>query len=189
METQYGMNISYKKHTLESAPIKSKDALNQVKEANGDIPSLIAVMANSPMLINGYLALNKTVQELSTLTQLEREVIQLSVANQNGCSYCVAAHSIMAKGLGLSQQEVERLLSGDSLTDEGLDALKNFALNINQGRGQGSEPTFSRLIGAGYTEHQALEVILLIAMKTITNTTNHPAGIKEDPLVAAAATN
>jgi hypothetical protein len=44
-------------HTIESAPERSKAALQQLQAALGMIPNLVAAMATSPVLIDGLVGL------------------------------------------------------------------------------------------------------------------------------------
>ena len=46
-------------HTAESAPDKAKERVSMVQKANGFIPNLIGVLANSPQALEIYQELGK----------------------------------------------------------------------------------------------------------------------------------
>ena len=46
------------------------------------------------------------------LSRREIELISLHVAELNGCSYCLSAHSVVARGAGLEAQEIESARDG-----------------------------------------------------------------------------
>jgi alkylhydroperoxidase family enzyme len=62
------------------------------------VPNLFRLVANSPTALEGYVnllgALNKGKLPAST-----RERIALAVAEINGCSYCLSAHTYLGKNL------------------------------------------------------------------------------------------
>ena len=52
-------DTTYTLHTLESAPEMAADALRTLQSTVGLIPNLAATMAESPALLNGFLALRE----------------------------------------------------------------------------------------------------------------------------------
>jgi AhpD family alkylhydroperoxidase len=57
---------------------------------------MYAVMANSPGLLETYATGYAAFREASGFTPAEQEVVLLTVSHENGCEYCVAAHSFLA---------------------------------------------------------------------------------------------
>jgi AhpD family alkylhydroperoxidase len=57
---------------------------------------------------NAYKAMNALDQYVrsSTLTPLEREMINIKVAQLNGCAYCVNIHTRDARKLGETEQRI-----------------------------------------------------------------------------------
>jgi hypothetical protein len=69
-------------HTLQSAPAESLPALRALEQGLGFVPNLAATMAESPVLITGFVELRKTLAE-SELTGVERETVALAVSLEN----------------------------------------------------------------------------------------------------------
>ncbi len=79
--------------------------------------------------------------------------------------------------------EVEALRSGAPLSDPKLEALRGFTRTLIANRGKASEADLQIFFNAGYSDVQALEVILALAIKLISNYTNSIAGTPLDPEV------
>jgi AhpD family alkylhydroperoxidase len=52
-------------------------------------------MAEAPALVTAYTTLSRIFEETS-FSPAERQVVLLTVSYENGCEYCVAAHSVIA---------------------------------------------------------------------------------------------
>jgi uncharacterized peroxidase-related enzyme len=167
-------------HTLESAPAGSKPALQKLKESVGLIPNLAATMANAPALIEAFVAVRAAYQN-SSLSAIEREVVTLTNAVANNCTYCVAAHSTFAKMANMPPDVLAALRAGKSPAEPRLQALSDFTRKLTTARGQLSEADLEAFLAAGFTAAQALEVIVGGAVSLLANYTNHlaPAPLDE----------
>lgn len=163
-----------------SAPKESLPALATTKENFGMIPNVEKVMALSPQLLSGY-AHMWDLFETTTLTSIERQVVYMTANFENECNYCIPWHTILAKKAGIAPSEIEALRSGAPLTDPKLEALRAFTRTLIANRGKASEAELQVFFNAGYTDAQALEVILGLSIKLISNYTNSIAGTPLDP--------
>lgn len=155
------------------APAKSQPLLDQVKRDLGFVPNLFAAFANSPVLLEGYLALN-AAYESGSLTPLERQLVLLAASVVNQCDYCTAAHSTLLKGvLKVSPDIVTAVRENRSLPNERHDALVTLARAMVVTRGQVPAQTINAFIGAGYRRDQVAEVLVGVALKTLSNYTSH----------------
>jgi AhpD family alkylhydroperoxidase len=68
---------------------------------------MVRVLANSPAMLRGYLGLAGALDSGSLGAEL-REQIALAVAEANGCDYCLAAHTALGRGAGLTDFETDR---------------------------------------------------------------------------------
>lgn len=158
--------------TLESAPEAAQPFLQNALKANGYIPNLLGVLANAPAALETYLTVS-ALNGKAELSLAEREVVQLISATTHGCDFCVAGHT--AVGLNkarLPQEVVEALRAGDELPQEKLEALAAFAREVIATRGNVSDATYAAFQAAGYTQGNALEVILGVSLATLCNFTN-----------------
>lgn len=83
--------------TIANAPEDSKPVLENIQKSFGFIPNLMAIFANNPTVLEGYLALD-AFYEKGSFTPRERQLILLAASVENHCNYCAAAHSTVAKG-------------------------------------------------------------------------------------------
>lgn len=176
----------FPQHTLATAPEKSKAALAQVEKSLGFVPNLFATFAASPAVLEGYLALSAAFSKTS-LSATEQQVVAITVSTTNECHYCVAAHSVIAAGAKVDAGVIEALRSGAPLADAKLEALRSFTRIVVEKRGWPTEQELSAFVAAGYQPSQALELILGIGLKTISNYVNHIAQTPLDSAFAAAA--
>lgn len=169
-----------------TAPDGAREVLAQVRKKFGFVPNMLGNMANAPSLLKAYLAVSALFDETS-LTPTERQVVLLAVSAKNNCTYCVAAHSAIAGMQKVPKDVVTSLRNRLPIADAKLEALRRFAEETVETRGWPSEATRKRFFDAGYSESQALEVLLGVGMKTLSNYTNHFAGTELDQQFSPAA--
>ncbi|MEM7757897.1 MAG: carboxymuconolactone decarboxylase family protein, partial [Cyanobacteria bacterium P01_A01_bin.40] len=102
-------------------------------------------------------------------------IIYLTVNYDNSCDYCMAAHSGLAKAIGMSEENIKALRNGTLMVDAKLQALRHFTQQMVQARGWVEDSEIEAFLTAGYSKQQVLEVILGIAIKVMHNYTNHIA--------------
>lgn len=68
--------------TIATAPDSSRPILENIKKANGFVPNLMAIFANNPTVLQGYLALDG-VYETGSFTPRERQLILLAASVEN----------------------------------------------------------------------------------------------------------
>jgi len=174
---------TFKLHTLASAPVGSLPILEAANKGLGFIPNLYAHLAEAPVALEAYKQLG-AILEKSSFTPEEQQVVLISASIENRCEYCVAAHSFLARNLvKVDGARVDALRGQSCLQDKKLNALVAFTRAMVRERGWvagGQE--LSDFYAAGYNQQNALEVILGVAMKTISNYTNH---LSDTPLDAA----
>ncbi len=174
--------------TLETADADSSAILEDVQARYGFIPNLLGNMAHAPVTAKGYLALGDLVAQ-SSFNAIEQQVIMLAVSRYNECEYCVGAHSAISAMSKLPADVVDSIRSDQPIADSKLEALRTFTTRMVDRRGWLSEEDIGDFLAAGYGRGQILEVVLGVAMKTISNYTNHIAGTELDAPFADFAWN
>jgi len=165
--------------SIEASPAASQPLLAAVKKQLGIVPNLFRVVGNSPAALEGYLGLNGALGK-GTLDAATRERIALAVASINGCSYCLSAHSYLGKNVAkLTDAELEANKSGTS-TDAKAAAAVAFAVRVVVERGHVSDSDLEAVKSAGYSEAQVLEIVLHVALNTLTNYVNEVAQTEID---------
>lgn len=166
-----------------TAPTATHTLLEGAKLKFGFIPNLLGVLANSPAALKAYLSVSEAIEK-SSLTAIEQQIVAIAVSAENGCEYCVAAHSAIASMARAPAQAVQATRSRTAIEVPRLDALREFTAAVVETRGRPGEVALSRFLSAGFNSEQLLDVIAIVAMKTLSNYTNHLA---ETPLDAQFA--
>jgi uncharacterized peroxidase-related enzyme len=158
---------------LESAPEAARPMLQKVRQAFHFIPNLYGTFANSPALLEGYMALDAAFEKTG-LTPTERQVVLLAASVENACPYCTAAHSTVLKHFLKSPAElVAAIRSNSPIADPKLNVLANLTKDIVRSRGQVRPETIDNFLSAGYRKEQLLEVLIGVALKTLSNYADH----------------
>jgi len=171
--------------TIEAAPAASRPLLEAVKQQLGIAPNLFRLVSNSPAALEGYLSLSGALAK-GVLPAPTRERIALAVAEINGCSYCLSAHTYLGKNLAkLDDAEITANRNGSS-NDAKAEAAVKFALKVARERGHVSEADLRAVRSAGYNDAQVIEMVLHVALNTWTNYINEVAKTDIDfPVVTA----
>jgi len=156
----------------ENAPEKSRPLLTGVKKAFGMVPNLFAAMAESPVMLEGYIALNAIIDK-ADLSETEKQIIFMTNSHFNGCEYCMAAHTSVSQGAKVPADVIESLRSGTPIADPKLEALRQFTIVLNEKRGWAEEADIDALLNAGYKRETVLEVITGTSFKIMSNYLNH----------------
>ena len=162
----------FKVHTLESAPAASQPLLEATKREWGFLPTLHAILAESPAALEGYRQLFALVGK-SSFSPAEQQVVFLAVSVFHECSYCTAGHTYLARSVKLSEPVIAALRDAKPIDDPRLQALRAFTERVLQTRGHAGDDAVAMFLAAGFTHAQVLEVVLVIATKTISNYANH----------------
>lgn len=171
-----------------TADSSAAELLGAVRKKLGSVPNLIATMAHSPAVAKAYLGFNQALST-GTLPPRLREQIALVVGETNQCAYCLAAHTVLGKAAGLSEQETRAARRGTSPVEKERVAL-DFARQLVQDRGVVADADLERVRRAGYTDGEIAEIVANVALNLFTNYFNHVAGTEVDfpaaPGLAAA---
>lgn len=181
-----GYQITLPPQTIGTAEGKAKETLGRALEQVGFIPNMYANMANSPGLLNTYLDGYAAFRQESGFTPTEQDVIFLVISRENGCEYCVAAHSVLAdKASGVPVAVTDAIRDGHPLPDAKLQALAEFTRVLVASHGLPERAQTGPFLAAGYSERHILEIVLAIAVKTLSNYANHLFHTPLDEMFAA----
>jgi AhpD family alkylhydroperoxidase len=164
--------------TIDTAPEKSRPALQALQGAFGMIPNVAGTMSRSPVLIDSLVALFGKVH-CGSFTEVQIQTLLLTNAVTNGCSWAVAFHTGLALKEGLDQADVQAIRERRVPKDAAFAALSTFARALIENRGRVGNDDVDAFVAAGFRKEHALEVIAVVAASTITNYT---ASITKPPL-------
>lgn len=170
--------------TIETTPTAAHPLLQAVKKQLGVVPNLFRLVATSPAALEGYLGLSGALSK-GALPAATRERIALAVAEINGCGYCLSAHTYLGKNLAkLDDAEMTANRNGAS-NDPKADAAVRFAAKVVNARGHVGDDDLRAVKMAGYDDAQVIEIVLHVALNTLTNYVNEVAATDIDfPVVA-----
>ena len=169
--------------SLDEAEGEARDVLQKALNQVGFVPNMYANMVHSPGLLNTYLDGYAAFRKESGFTSVEQEVIFLVISRENGCEYCVGAHSFLAdKASGVPPAVTDAIRDGRPIADAKLQALATFTRVLVASRGLPDRRQTDAFLSAGYGERQILEIVLAIAVKTLSNYTNHLFHTALDPM-------
>jgi uncharacterized peroxidase-related enzyme len=173
-------------HSLQSAPSASRPLLEATRREWGFLPNLHAVLAESPPTLEGYRQLFALVQR-SSFTPVEQQVLYLAVSAWHRCSYCVAGHTYLARAAKADEATIAALRAGTPIAEPRLQALRDFAERVVRERGFAGDAAVEAFVAAGFSQAQVLEVVLVVATKTISNYVNHLTHTPAEPFMADPA--
>lgn len=159
---------------VEDAPEESRRLLESTQQRIGMVPNMYRVMAHSPGLFATYVDGYTRFRAQSGFSPAEQEVVFLTISRYNECSYCLAAHSTLADTASNVPVEVTDAIRDERPVDDPrLGALSAFTRVLLETGGHPSVSDAEAFLSAGYTDAQVLEIVLAIAVKTLSNYSNH----------------
>lgn len=186
MTAEYQLTLPFQ--TLQDAEPRAREVLEKAQAQVGFIPNMYAGMVNSPGLLETYLDGYERFRKDSGFTPAEQEVVFLTISRGNGCGYCMAAHSMIADQMSKVPPEVtEAIRDGRDIPDPKLAALSAFTETVRRSRGLPAKADVQAFLDAGYEERHVLEIILAIAVKTLSNYANHLLHTPLDEMFASRA--
>lgn len=172
MQADYKITLS--PLSSDQASPLARERLEEARKNLGFIPNMYGVMVHSPGLFDTYINGYNRFRELSGFTPAEQEVVFLAISIENGCSYCVAAHSLIADRMsGVPAPVTDAIRDGAPIPDARLAALHAFTRLMVRKRGLPTRADVTSFLASGYSEQQILEIVLAIAVKTLSNYANH----------------
>lgn len=157
----------------ETAPEAARDGVRKAEAANGFIPNLIGLLANAPVALETYQTVSG-INARSGLSLAEREAVQITAAAIHGCGFCVAGHTAIAyKKAGLTADVVDALRANARVPDARLDSVAEFTRAVIRGRGAVADAELAAFKAAGFSDANALEVVLGVSLATLCNFANN----------------
>jgi uncharacterized peroxidase-related enzyme len=160
--------------SADQTPVATRPLLEAVNKQLGVVPNLMKMIGNSPAALEGYLSLNGALAK-GSIGVKTAERIALAIAEVNACSYCLSAHTYLGKNVAkLDDAEMTANRNGTS-TDAKADAAVRFAVSVARERGHVSDAAFQAVKKAGFSDAGVMEIVLNVALNTLTNYVNEVA--------------
>jgi len=167
--------------TREEVSSNNQTIFDNLKKAVGFVPNLYAAIAYSDTALENYLQFQNAKTSLSNK---EKEVVNLVVSQVNGCKYCQSAHTAIGKLNGFTDEQILELRQGYFSTNEKFDALVKTTKQIVLNKGKVDNTTLETFFNAGYTKATLVDVILAVGDKVVMNYLHNLTQIEIDFPVA-----
>lgn len=89
---------------------ETADIFREIASAFGMVPNLFRTAAHHPPLLRANWNKVKAVMMEGGLSRKVKETIAVLVSRDNGCDYCVAAHSAALRSIGLSREAIAGIM-------------------------------------------------------------------------------
>lgn len=152
--------------TREEVSANNQAIFDNLKKGFGMVPNLFATFAHSETALATYLALQNAK---SSISGKAREAVYLVVSQVNECQYCLAAHTMVGKMSGFTDEQIMEIRHGRASFDAKLDALTRLTKGIAQSRGHVDQAFVEAFFAAGWTKENLVDTIVLIGDKTVSN--------------------
>ncbi|TDW20275.1 putative peroxidase-related enzyme [Rhizobium azibense] len=165
--------------TINDAPEASRPVLEAIQKQIGSVPNIFRLVSNSPAALSGLTALQGALGK-GKLPPATRERIALTIAEANGCDYCLSAHTYTGtKFAKLDETEIEANRRGTS-NDPKAAAAVELARALVDDRGSVASVEIEKVRAAGYSDAEIVEIIAHVALNTFTNYINEALGTEID---------
>jgi alkylhydroperoxidase family enzyme len=175
-------NLRFRYYTEEDAPKEAAPEIARSLKNYGFLPNLHAVLAEAPAAYKAYLDTFALFENHTTFTPLEQQIVFQSANFENNCHYCTPGHTALMHLANMPDDVIEALREGKPIQDKKLEALRTYAHLMCVKSGHLSEKELEEFLSAGYTKRQALEVLVGLASKLISNYTNALAHTELDDI-------
>ncbi|QDV12321.1 Alkyl hydroperoxide reductase AhpD [Rosistilla oblonga] len=155
-----------------------KEIYDDLTSQMGKVVNIFQGMGNSPAALKAYLSMSAALAE-GDLSPEDREIIYLAVSEQNGCHYCVSAHAMLAKRVGLADDAIRAARQFQS-SDPKHESLLTFVRRVIASKGFVSDEELQAVKSAGYSDGQIAEAVGYIGLATFSNLFNHVNGTELD---------
>lgn len=170
-----------------SAPASTKETLVDLRKAYGMIPNLYGYLAESPVALNAYLHINDQLMNKSSLTPAQVQVALLAISAENGCEFCVAAHSWVSETVEANPQTVSAIRAGGVIEDSKDKALVQLVQAIVKERGYPAEELIQQFLDEGHTKENLFDLLVCNMLKSLSNYANHITQTELNPELAGFA--
>jgi len=147
---------------LNKADPTTAKTLDAVKAKLGMLPNIFTTFALSPASLNGYLELSGALAG-GALTDKQRELISITVAQENACDYCLSAHA----AIGKSKDPIDA-------------AIIEFSLNIVRSKSGVSDASLEAIRKVCKDDGMIIEIVTNVVLNILTNYVNRLAGTEVD---------
>lgn len=155
----------------------NRSIFDELKKGLGFVPNIYAFLAINETALTDYLTYQR---RQSTLSNKEKEVINLVASQINSCKYCQSAHTAISKMNGFTEEQIIEIRKLNITFDDKVKVLAEVTASLVKNRGKASQEALENFINAGYTQTNFIDVIMVISDITVSNYLHNAAGYTID---------
>ena len=149
---------------------QTKELYGAIQRAIGIVPNIYQGLGNSPVALEGVLHTDGILKK-GQLSAAEIEAVKLTVSEAYGCDYCLAAHTLLGKKAGLTDEETLSIRRG-ALQKPKIGTLVKFVSAALHPQARVSDADLGAVKAAGYSDAQIAETVQVVAQTVFTNLFN-----------------
>jgi uncharacterized peroxidase-related enzyme len=147
-------------------------------EARGNVPNLFRVLAHVPPLFTTFTTHFKAVMGAGLVDVRLKELMACRVSQINGCRYCLASHTVLAKQYGASEEILAALDAPERLPlPEGEKRAIRFAEKMTRDS-NGVSPADMAGLREHFTEAQIVELACVVGIFNYLNRFANALGLE-----------
>ncbi|MDD5760423.1 MAG: peroxidase-related enzyme [Desulfobulbaceae bacterium] len=154
-----------------TASTEVKEIFAEIEGAFGKVPNLFLTYAKHLPLLKANWNKVKAVMGEGALSQKTKQAIAVLVSRDNGCAYCVAAHTGALRAMGISEDEIKTIEEDLSQANFSVmeQALISFARKANTAPTRISDEEFELVKNAGASDAEIIEALGVMELFTAFN--------------------
>lgn len=156
------------------APGKSAELLTDLLQRRGSVGNMVATMAHSPALLQGYLDFSRAMKRTKLPRPLS-EKISIALQEWIGCDVCQQAHADAGRSAGLTETDITLARQAIS-TDDRETPLLELAVQILTEPSAITDDNIEALKKAGWTDRILAEAVGIAVLNQLTGSFNLLAG-------------
>jgi uncharacterized peroxidase-related enzyme len=147
---------------------------NKAFAQRGNVPNMFRVMAHRPEIFTTMMAHFAAVLTTGTVPTKLKELIIVRTSQVNVTPYCLASHTILAKGLGWTEEQLDHLADWPRREDftPAEKAALRLAETVTRDANAVSDEQFDELRGF-YSEGEIVELLCAIGLFNYFNRFNN----------------
>ena len=174
----------------EAAEGRTKELLNTAHRIFGVVPNAAQVMANSPAVLESWLAFSQAMGKASIGEKLQNQIF-LSTSESNSSDYCKSILCAVAPNLGLTADDILAGRTGNS-EDRRINVALKFAEAVLESGGKVSDQQLDAVRQAGFNDAEIVEVVASVVLGCLANFLNNVADTdldfaRAEPVAASPA--
>jgi uncharacterized peroxidase-related enzyme len=153
--------------TLEAAE-KIRPHFEKAESRGHEVPNFLRVLAHSPELLDGFIALNGGLSRMKLDPKL-RELAYIRASEANSCGYCLEHHKKAGKKAGLDERQLNETetYSGSEIYDDLQQDVLQYAEEVTRNVVVSDE--LADRLKQKLTEQEFVELAVVVALANFTN--------------------